>query len=51
MRLIDDTAKLRRSIGADAVVGRRAATGRRILDAMAVGCGSWGSWGDGTPVL
>lgn len=34
MRLTDDTAKLRRSMGAEAAVGRRATAGRRSLDAM-----------------
>lgn len=34
MRLIEDTAKLRRSIGVETVVGRRATAGRRSLEAM-----------------
>jgi hypothetical protein len=34
MRLADDTAKLRRSIGVQADVGRRATAGRRSPDAM-----------------
>lgn len=34
MRLTDDTAKLRRSMGAEAAVGRRATAGRRNLEAM-----------------
>ena len=34
MRLTDDTAKLRRSMGVEAAVGRRATAGRRNLEAM-----------------
>lgn len=34
MRLTDDTAKLRRSIGVEVAVGRRATAGRRSLEAM-----------------
>lgn len=34
MRLTDDTAKLRRRMGVEAAVGRRATAGRRNLDAM-----------------
>ena len=34
MRLTDDTAKLRWSMGAEAAVGRRATAGRRSLEAM-----------------
>lgn len=36
MRLTDDTAKLRRSMGAEGAVGRRATAGRKILEAMVV---------------
>lgn len=35
-RLADDTAKLRRSMGVEAAVGRRATAGRRSLEAMVV---------------
>lgn len=35
-RLADDTAKLRRSMGAEAAVGRRATAGRKSLEAMVV---------------
>lgn len=34
MRLIDDTAKLRRRMGVEAAAGRRATAGRRSLEAM-----------------
>ena len=34
MRLTDDTAKLRRSMGVQAAVGRRATAGRRSREAM-----------------
>lgn len=34
IRLTDDTAKLRRRMGVEAVVGRRATAGRRNLEAM-----------------
>lgn len=34
MRLTEDTAKLRRRMGVEAVVGRRATAGRKSLEAM-----------------